>query len=156
MVVEKHVRNMALMLVVASGTVGAMPLVSDDVVCAHRAADRLGVSAVALLALRVAEGGQPGLISWNENGTADVGPLQINSTWFPRFRAQGITPELLTTNRCVSYAAAAWILRYELDRAGGDWVAAIGRYHSPTAWRADAYAKRVAEISRHWTESGDR
>ena len=135
------------MIAVASAGAQAITIGADDLRCAKQAADRMGVSATALLALRVVEGGQLGTVSWNENGSADVGPLQINSSWFRRFKAHGITPDLLTHNRCVSYAAAAWILSYELKRAGGDWVVAIGRYHSPTNWRAEAYAQRVAAIT---------
>lgn len=142
---------LCVVLVLAPSRVAAINLVADDLRCAKQAADRMGVSAAALLALRVAEGGQLGTVSWNENGSADVGPLQINSSWFKRFKAQGITPDLLTNNRCVSYAAAAWILSYELQRAGGDWVVAIGRYHSPTDWRASAYAQRVAAITLQMT-----
>jgi soluble lytic murein transglycosylase-like protein len=75
------------------------------------------------------------------NGSQDVGVMQINSGWFPTLRNNGVDPDRLM-EPCVNIAVGAWILSQSVQRHGMDWKA-VGAYHSPTAERQVAYARKV-------------
>jgi soluble lytic murein transglycosylase-like protein len=68
----------------------------------------------------------------------DVGLMQINSYWIRKYK---ISLHTLLNPRNNIYVGC-WILRQEILRHGYSWKA-VGRYHSPTDSRADAYAKQV-------------
>jgi soluble lytic murein transglycosylase-like protein len=68
----------------------------------------------------------------------DVGIMQVNSYWIRKYR---IPLRLLLQPRSNIYMGC-WILKQEINRYGLNWKA-VGRYHSPTSWRAANYAKRV-------------
>ncbi len=68
----------------------------------------------------------------------DVGIMQINSQWFRRL---GIDPAY-GFDACYNIKLGAYILRRTLDEHGYSW-AGLGRYHSPTQWRAAGYAGKV-------------
>ncbi len=138
------VRNLLVlifMMGIGIGKASAVELSSEEADCARTAAASMQVPYSALAAIRRVEGGQTGKLSWNTNGTADAGPWQINSTWFETLKKFEISPDLVIGNTCVNAMVAAWILRVELTRARGDLALALGRYHSPTDWRAQNYRK---------------
>jgi len=88
----------------------------------------------------------------NSNGTHDLGPLQINSSWVPRIARLVGRPEhyvryWLRHDACFNADAARWIFLSGFHRTGDYWTA-IGIYHSPTAWRQRAYAAKVANHMR--------
>jgi soluble lytic murein transglycosylase-like protein len=83
-------------------------------------------------ALKIAERAERRGISF------DVGIMQINSYWIRKYR---IPLPLLLQPRSNIYMGC-WILKQEINRYGLNWQA-VGRYHSPTAWRAADYARRV-------------
>jgi hypothetical protein len=112
--------------------------------CVMQAAADYTLPPRALLAVWVTEGGKPGTVSRNRNGTADHGPFQINSTWVNRLSAQyGVTADILIHDLCWSARAAAYILRYEINAAGGSFWDGIGHYHSRTPALKRGYIARV-------------
>lgn len=90
------------------------------------------------------EHGRLGARSPNRNGTADLGPMQINSFWLPTLRRYGITESQMLHHGCYNVAVGAWIVRYEQARGRLDLWRAVGRYHSPDPARAAGYMHKVA------------
>lgn len=89
---------------------------------------------VLLILLRV-EGGRLGQVSRNTNGTADIGPMQVNETWLPRLAAhwRATRPAAYAALRddfCANLEGGAWILRQAIDEARGDLWEGVGLYHS--------------------------
>ncbi|GAA0308770.1 hypothetical protein GCM10009087_18500 [Sphingomonas oligophenolica] len=116
--------------------------------CIARAAGGKDWLAKTLWGLRDQEGGWVGAEILNTNGSHDLGPLQINSWWVPRLAAVLRQPEQdvrawLKFDACFNADVARWIFLSDL-RSTGDYWAAIGVYHSPTAWRQRQYALSVA------------
>lgn len=79
----------------------------------------------------------------NTNGTQDLGLMQINSTHLPRLAAAGVTRQRLLTEPCTNIAVGAWLLADAIRRYGMSWTA-VGTYHSPTEWRKQDYARKIA------------
>lgn len=99
------------------------------------------------------EGGRPGVISQNRNGTEDYGVMQINSLWLPELArytrtSQATVRDHLTARPCYNIAAAGLIFRTYLDGAGGDLMVAIGNYHSHTPLHHNAYRTKVLGAAR--------
>ena len=84
----------------------------------------------------------------NENGSIDVGSLQINSIHFARLAGYGISQAALY-NECVNVYVAAWLLKQKMIKYGNTWQA-IGAYHSETTDRRDAYARAIETILVSW------
>ena len=111
-----------------------------------------------LRGLRAQEAGWLGAEIANANGTYDLGPLQINSSWVPKIsRMVGRPPaqvrHWLRFDPCFNAEAARWIFLSGLEATGAYWKA-VGVYHSPTAWRQRAYAAKVAGHMRRLYGSG--
>jgi hypothetical protein len=101
-----------------------------------------------LPSIQSVEGGRPGLTQPNANGTADLGLMQINTTWvIPLARYTRMTPQnvalSLTYDACFSIAAAAAITRAYLNESHGNLMVAIGHYHSHTPALSAAYQQKV-------------
>ena len=94
------------------------------------------------------EGGRPGLVQINANGSADLGLMQVNTIWldplarYARMTQQAVA-EHLVNDPCFNIAAAAAILRLYLTEAHGNLMVAIGHYHSHTPGLASAYQTKV-------------
>ncbi|WP_298673928.1 lytic transglycosylase domain-containing protein [uncultured Sphingomonas sp.] len=118
------------------------------VACVRQAARGHDWLEKTLWGLRYQEAGWLGAEVANTNGTHDLGPLQINSSWVPRIARLVGRPEKqvrywLRYDACFNADAARWIFLSAL-RASGDYWKAVGIYHSPTGWRQRAYAAKVA------------
>jgi hypothetical protein len=105
-----------------------------------------------LPSIQMVEGGRPGLIQPNANGTADLGLMQINTIWIePLARYAHITPHAvayrLLDDPCFNIAAAAAILRGYLSEARGNLMIAIGYYHSHTAGFSAGYQQKVLDAA---------
>ncbi len=112
--------------------------------CVADAARNAGLPLFALIGILAAEGGRTGEALGNTNGTWDMGPFQLNTVHINELSARGMTAEQILRDGCVNARAAAWILQREYRRTGDIWQA-IGRYHSGTPRRRDAYIRRVRE-----------
>ncbi|APZ44559.1 lytic transglycosylase domain-containing protein [Acidihalobacter ferrooxydans] len=112
--------------------------------CLMRAAHAYHLSPWAIIGIMKAEGGKPGQIVRDANGTFDMGPMQINSLWLPRLASQGITAQELASNGCLNVKVGAAILRLNINQAGGNLVKGIGWYHSRIPTLAQQYRLRVS------------
>ena len=77
------------------------------------------------------EGGRVGAVSWNRNGTYDIGPMQINSSHLSELRGFGISRDQLLTDECLNIYIGTWMLKKAIVTAPNVW-AGIGDYHSHT------------------------
>ena len=101
-----------------------------------------------LPSIQAVEGGNPGTVHRNPDGTDDLGVMQINARWIPAFVAFTGLPadavrERLIARPCFNIAAAGAILRTYLDEADGDLMRAVGFYHSHTGPLSDRYRTLV-------------
>ena len=121
----------------------SFPVTAPTPACFAVVSRHFGFPPLVLPALWANEGGAPGQIVPDTNGTADYGPLQINSVWLPVLRPLGITGRLLADDGCLNVAVAGSILATERLRAGGNLWRAIGWYHSTTPSLARAYRDQL-------------
>jgi soluble lytic murein transglycosylase-like protein len=120
--------------------------------CMLAAAELHHVPPRALVAIQAVEGGQVHMASRNDNGTEDLGPMQVNSSWLPRLAAgsgQDVAQVRvrLLDDPCYNIDVAGAILRLELDEAHGDLLTAVGHYRSHTPELAMAYRARVIQAA---------
>jgi hypothetical protein len=104
---------------------------------------------MTLWGLRDQEGGWAGAQVRNIDGSADLGPLQINSWWIPRLamvtgHGSADVRRWLIDDICFNIDAGRWIFLTGL-KATGDYWSAIGAYHSPETKRAQRYARMFAD-----------
>jgi hypothetical protein len=83
------------------------------------------------------EGGAPGLVHHNKDGTDDYGVMQVNTRWLGSLARYTRTSTDTVRNRliaepCYNIAAAGVIMRTYLNEARGDLMRAVGDYHSHT------------------------
>lgn len=99
------------------------PLQQERIVCSITAAIKYQVPANILLAIAEKEGGKPGMVVTNKNGTYDVGPMQFNTVYLHDLRKYGITLAHVAVKGCYPYDLAAWQLRQHLLHDKGNiWV----------------------------------
>lgn len=122
-------------------------------VCLYVAAQFYQVPPGVLMAIMHVEGGRVGQeVGPNVNGTYDLGPMQINSSWLPEL-AEAWNTDLSSARRtirddgCANIAAGAWILRQKIVATGNLWSGIAG-YHSLTPGIGDGYAMKVAGVMR--------
>lgn len=117
--------------------------------CVLQAASVQHVPPVVILSLMKTEGGRVGAWRTNENGSHDLGPLQINDrTWVPRLARmqfggnQKEAEAALIYDGCYNVSVGAYIFHRYLEQAGGNIGVAVGYYNSHTPYFANRY--RVA------------
>jgi hypothetical protein len=101
-----------------------------------------------LPSIQLVEGGTIGTVHHNEDGSEDLGIMQINTRWSPALaRYTGLTPAAVRSrllfDGCFNIAAGGAILRLYLGETHGDLMRAIGNYHSHTPVRNEAYQAMV-------------
>lgn len=93
------------------------------------------------------EGGEVGRVHRNANGTVDLGPAQINSTWLPTLAKAGITRRMVLNDGCLNVAVGAWILAQSMQGADphkpAQWWRHVGDYNSHTPTVNKKYAAMV-------------
>jgi hypothetical protein len=107
-----------------------------------------------LPSIQAVEGGRPGLVHSNTDGSADLGLMQINTRWIGNIAevvraSPDQVRQRLIGDPCFSIAAAGAIMRAYLSETRGDLMRAIGDYHSHTpplnqAYQAQVYRRAAA------------
>lgn len=121
--------------------------------CVASAANEFKVPRIVLLAIiKTESNGNPKALHRNDNGTVDIGIMQINSTWASKlsyeYGIKNVRKHLAET--CYNIRVGAWILGRELAINEGwknnrDFWIRIGNYHSKsTAYNHD-YQRKLAK-----------
>ena len=120
-----------------------MLFVSDvSMACINNAAMEYHLPAKLIVAVLNVERGKVGMAIKNANGTYDLGPMQINTSWWPRFTRMGISTSEVRNNACTNVHVGAWILSKNIAD-GNDLFNGIGRYHSHTLALNEHYTQQV-------------
>jgi hypothetical protein len=111
-----------------------------------------GLPPRTLPAIQAVEGGAPGVVHRDSNGTDDLGVMQVNTIWIePLARVTRLTPLAVRTrliaDSCFNIAAAGAILRAYLGQTRNLMVA-IGDYHSHTPLLNQTYQREVLAAAR--------
>ncbi len=122
------------------------PVSPVTVACLVDAAHSQHVPLAAVVAIMAAEGGQVGHVALNRNGTYDLGPGQINSSWLRPLAERRISESMIRNNGCINVMASAWIFRQALVEMKGNVWAAIGRYNSRSGALSLKYQRRVYRL----------
>ncbi len=113
--------------------------------CFLYAGEQYDVEPILLKAIAIQESS---LDSRATNSAGDVGLMQINSQWFPKLEAHGISRQLLLDSPCTNVLVSAWILAHNFSQYGRTWRA-VGIYHAGTSkkpevlQRSQSYIKKI-------------
>ena len=80
-------------------------VIEERVQCSIAAALRYNIPANVMLAVAEQENGRPGARVQNTNNTADLGSMQLNSSYIQSLARYGIRPEYVLSlqPRCMAY-----------------------------------------------------
>ena len=117
--------------------------------CILAAAQLQHVPSVLVMALLKTEGGSVGGWTTNQDGSHDLGPMQVNDrTWVPRiakmqFRGnkEAAARELIYDG-CYNVEVGTYIFSLYLGEAKGNYGEAVGYYNSHTPVFANNYRRR--------------
>lgn len=110
--------------------------------CWNEAGARYRISAAVLQSIGQHESGlRATAMNRNQNGTVDVGVMQINSVHFTELQSYGIAPNALW-DPCTNVMVGAFLLARSIQKYGNTWEA-VGAYHSRTPGLKERYAVKV-------------
>lgn len=109
--------------------------------CINQAAQLFHVPAMMIVSVIKIENGWNGAAIQNKNGTADLGVMQVNSSWLKALKKYGITRKSLQFDPCVNVHTGTWILAKGLAKDEG-WQG-VGNYHSATPIHNQRYRQKV-------------
>jgi hypothetical protein len=132
--------------------VNALPpvILEQRVACAIAAAVKYNIPANLMLAVAEVEGGRPGQVSLNNNGTADLGFLQFNTRYLQTLSRFGIRPEHVQSASCYPFDLAAWRLAGHIAYDTGDLWTRAANYHSRTPAHNAKYRRKLMTVGSKW------
>lgn len=87
-------------------------------------------------------------VAVNTNGTADLGIMQINSSWLRVLEPYGIDRRVLLEQPCTNIQVGAWILAQEVARFGYSWQA-IGAYNAGPITSKMSQERRERKLAQY-------
>jgi hypothetical protein len=120
--------------------------------CINDAAYEYHVPAKLIIAVLNVEQGKVGMANRNSNGTYDLGPMQINTIWWPKLSRYGITQDDVKNSPCVNIKVGAWILSKSIV-AGESLRVGVGNYHSFHTKLNKSYTLQVLQRYTKLSES---
>lgn len=121
--------------------------------CLMLAAQTYSVPPAVMVGIHQVEGGQVGqAVGPNDNGSYDLGPMQINTLWIPLLAEKwGVSEKTayrwVRDDPCTNMGVSAWILRTHMNETGS-LARAIAHYHSRTPKYGHPYKGRVVKAMR--------
>lgn len=113
--------------------------------CIGVVANMYQIDPLPIYLLRDVEGGWEGAVRKNDNGTEDLGPMQVNSIHLAEFARYGISREDIRDNvGCRNVFVAVSLYVRHLHASEGNAAKAIARYHSKSPAYASVYLRKIA------------
>lgn len=78
----------------------------------------------------------------NDNGTYDIGIMQINSSWIPVLKRYGLVNPSQLWYPCYNIHVGAWVLAQCIQRYGYTWEA-VGCYNASSKTKRIKYSHKV-------------
>jgi len=119
--------------------------------CINDAALLYHVPAKLIIAVLQTENGNAGKITYNKNGTYDIGPMAINSIWLPELKKRGIKEDTLQNDICTNITTGTWILSKKIAEEDNVMVG-IGDYHSHSFKLNQSYSVKVKKHINYLNE----
>ena len=119
-----------------------LPIIDAPLHCVNDAAIEFHVPAKLIMSVLLVEQGKSGQVVTNQNGTYDIGPMQINSTQLPELMKHGITQKEIQYNVCDNIRVGTWILSKKIARRH-NLLVGIGDYNSHTDHFNKNYYEKV-------------
>ena len=123
-----------------------LPLFISDVSlqCINQAAYEQHIPAKLIISVLNVERGKIGTATRNKNGSVDLGPMQVNSRWWPELYQYNITPHDVQYNPCINLRVGAWILARSIA-SGQNLLEGVGNYNSHTPFYNHSYTQKIRE-----------
>lgn len=127
-----------------------IPLLINDVPieCINKAAVEYYVPAKLIISVLKTENGRIGTESKNKNGTVDLGPMQINSSWLPTLYRYGFTKNDVQYDPCKNVEIGTWILSNSIA-SEASLNKGIGDYNSHSDYYNIKYRTMVLNHLHH-------
>jgi len=119
-----------------------MPMLDIPLQCVNDAAIRFNIPAKLIISVLATERGKLGKVVVNRNGTYDIGPAQINSSWLPELKKYNITQADIQYNACININVGAWILSKKIAKRNS-LLEGVGDYNSHTYRFNKNYAEKI-------------
>ena len=126
------------------------PEVQARIVCSIQEAQHYGIPPAVMLAVAQIEGGRPGQAVRNKNGSFDLGPMQLNTSWLVTLRPYGVDPRWALARGCYPYQLAAWRIHNHVVQDRGDYWTRVANYHSRTPVYNRPYRAQVIVSATRW------
>ncbi len=135
------------MLIVSTLCTAKPPLTERAVqACIADAATAFHIPDLPVRVLRRVEAGGVGTASPNLDGSVDLGPMQINSSWLPTLSRIGITRAQIRDNPCINAYVGTWIFAQTYAESNGQIALAMARYHSHNPAEQRRYLALVLHV----------
>lgn len=131
---------------------GLAEIDAERVMCSISASVKYEVPANIMLAVAEKEGGRPGQVVRNSNGTVDVGPMQFNTVYLRELKRFGIDPIDVAGSGCFPYDVAAWRIRGHIKNDSGDIWTRVSNYHSRTPKYNQIYRHDLIKKAVKWAD----
>lgn len=113
--------------------------------CINQAAITYRVPAVLIVSVLLTEGGKPGSMIANKNGTFDYGPMQINTLWLDKVKPYGFSEHDIRYDPCINVWVGTWILGQRIADATDVWYG-VGSYNSYSLPQNYRYKNKVSGV----------
>ncbi|MGN1282115.1 MAG: lytic transglycosylase domain-containing protein [Succinivibrio sp.] len=102
--------------------------------------------------LDVERGPVNGRCRTNKNGTQDCGPAQINDVRISELSAFNLTKNDIKSKPCHNLWAMGYLLRKEIEKAGGRIWRGVGNYHYHYSVNPSIHNRYIKKVKNSWNK----
>lgn len=119
-----------------------IPIIDVPLRCINEAAIQYHLPSKLIISILEVERGKVGQTVKNPNGSYDIGPMQINSSWLSELKDYGITQYDIQFDACKNIKVGAWILSKKIA-SRDNLLVGVGDYNSHTPKFNQKYSLQV-------------